>query len=342
MISHPYALLQKTAQDEGWDLAGYCNFPIPENDRLHLEEFVRRGYHGEMKWYSNLLHLRLNPQNLLRQKKPKHGKQAEKATGAVVLGSYYRDLNSEEVLQSAKIKIARYAHGKDYHQVLRKKAKKVLALLQDKIPSLEGRITVDSAPVPEKIIGRMAGLGWQGKNTNLIHPQLGSYFFLCTILVNQKFLEETEQEMIPDQCGSCSLCLNACPTGALEEYQIDARKCISYLTIEDKGKISPKYQESLMGWAFGCDICQEVCPYNRNRRSRGKSIQEEAFRLRPEISHLMKEGALPNEQNWTECKEKSPLGRIDLEKIRDNLSFARNIKKGQTRSTHQSTSDTES
>ncbi len=308
------AIITNQAKALGYDLVGFTGLNLEEKDRTNLIEFVNQGVAGEMHWFGHHLNLRLNPAKLYEQ-----------SLGAIVLGLYYRHQKGEEILKKAKVRISRYAHGKDYHRVLRKKAKKLLQNLQNQIPGIKGRICVDSAPIPEKILGRMAGLGWQGKHTNLIHPQIGSYFFLNVILVNIPF---NPIEKITDQCRDCRLCLDACPTEALSPerpYQIDARQCLSYLTIEHKSEIPIKLQKKISGWAFGCDICQEVCPYNCNRKSRDLDITEKNFHIDKRISNLILEGKLPSQttMTWQQWSQGSPLRRVSEKKMHTNLDLAK-------------------
>ena len=324
--------IRREALTLGYDLVGFTGLELTQEDRLNLEKFAKETKKGGMAWFMRRLLLRQVPKKLYPE-----------AKSALVLGLYYRDLCGEEALKKAKVQIARYAHGRDYHRVLGKKAKRLLGILKKKIPELKARICVDSAPVPEKILGRMAGLGWQGKNTNLIHPKLGSYFFLSVLLLNLDFLRSKEgqgisdsssdpipdpiPDLIPDHCRDCSLCIEACPTQALSSrppYRIDAHKCLSYLSIEHKGSVRPELQNSFAGQAFGCDICQEVCPYNRNRQARQRSTQESAFTLDARIDELIQSGELKAETDWQEWSKGSPLRRVSLEKMRNNLELARN------------------
>ncbi len=305
LISHEASLLK-------YDLIGFSSLELNDEDKLNLTAFANENSDGDMSWYGQHLDLRLNPK----------GTHTE-AKGAVVLGVYYRSTKGEEVLSKAKIRIARYAHGRDYHRVLRKKGKILIKNLKKKIPHITGRVCVDSAPIPEKILGRMAGLGWQGKNTNLIHPILGSYFFLSVLVVNLEFLNTPE---VLDHCRNCRLCVDACPTSALNSeppYGIDANRCISYLTIEKKKEISSQWGEMLSGWAFGCDICQEVCPYNRNRNIRERDTSEENFQIQDRISSLMQSGELSEEIEWGVWSSGSPLKRVSKDKIESNIALAK-------------------
>ena len=296
----------------GYDNVGFSHLNISKNDQINLTKFAKEAEAGTMSWFSRHLKLRKNPKELLAE-----------AKSAIVLASYYRSLEGEEILKNAKVKIARYAHGNDYHKFLRKKAKKLIAVLKQNIPNLNTRICIDSAPVPEKILGQMAGLGWQGKNTNLIHPKLGSYFFLSVILVD---IELSLSTPIVDHCKNCQLCIDACPTQALSKhtpYRINSQSCISYLNIEHRNEVPEQLKESFEKWAFGCDICQSVCPYNRNRQIRKKNTKEEEFKLKPNIYDLMQKAQLPENINWDEWSKGLAIRRVNLKKMKNNLAIAK-------------------
>lgn len=286
-----------------------------------------------MDWFARNLDLRQAPAGLFPG-----------GESALVLGVYYRDQEMEQVLSQAHRRVSRYAGGRDYHRLLRKKGKRLLAAIREIDPNLEGRIVVDSAPVPEKILARMAGLGWQGKHTNLIHPELGSYFFLSVLLLDREFPADAP---LPDLCGQCRLCLDACPTGALfEDYRIDAGRCISYLTIErdptlaisaaldaavtagDEGAVPAKPGPDFEKWVFGCDICQEVCPYNRNQRSRNRTTREPAFQMRDEIRDFMQTSTASEPVDASgSLFIGSPLARAGAEKLRQNIDYVRKSEK---------------
>jgi len=293
--------LKELALAEGYDLAGICEAKLSQEDISNLREFVSLGHHAGMSWFSKLLEIRTNPELFLPG-----------AKSALVLGLSYRSQESETMLGESDLKISRYAVGRDYHRVLKKKGLRLLASIASTFPEIQGRVSVDSAPVPEKIFGRMAGIGWQGKHTNLIHPRLGSYFFLSVVLLDRVFASDVP---ITDGCKTCRKCIDACPTHALEEYRIDSRKCISYLTIEEKGKIPSEFHGKTEGWIFGCDICQEVCPYN-SRKSAHVDTKERAFFPRKEILPLL-EKEDPGREVWEIAKTGSPLGRIDYERLLD-------------------------
>jgi epoxyqueuosine reductase len=178
-----------------------------------------------------------------------------------VISLMYNYYTEKKQIDAQAPKISIYAYGKDYHMVLKKKLKSMIKQIQQKIGSFEGRIFVDSAPVMERQWAREAGLGWLGKNTLLINKQSGSYFFLAEIICDLEL--EYDHPLNKDYCGTCTACIDACPTDAIQPYLVNASKCISYLTIELKDAIPAEFAGKMNNWMFGCDICQQVCPWNR-------------------------------------------------------------------------------
>lgn len=258
--------LKQYARALGFDLVGVAPVQSPP----HADSFLlwlAHGYAGTMAYMERTAHLRINPAELLPD-----------ARSAVVVGLNYAPAK----LPNTDYRIARYALGDDYHAVIREKLERLLGAIQAIEPSVQGRVCVDSAPVLERDLALLAGLGWYGKNTCLINTHRGSYFFLGVLLLT---LELEYDSPAQGGCGTCRLCLDACPTGALvEPYQLDARRCISYLTIERRGSIPIEYREAIGEWLFGCDICQEVCPFNRPRAHqplRAQPTTEPRFQPRP-------------------------------------------------------------
>lgn len=201
-----------------------------------------------MEWLGRNFDLRTDPTLLVTN-----------AKSVVSLGYHYHHPEARNRNPTA-VKISQYAFGRDYHKVLKKKLKALMAILQHKIGSIEGRGFTDSAPVMEKVWAARSGMGWQGKHTNLINPRQGSWFFLAELILDIPLLPDGP---LRDHCGTCTACIDACPTNALKPYEIDATRCISYLTIELKESIDKNMADKWNDWAFGCDICQEVCPWNR-------------------------------------------------------------------------------
>ena len=294
------------AREHGYLRAGLCSPEIPEEDQTRFLKFLQEKRHGMMDWLQKSAPLRLDPAKVFSDVK-----------SILVLASYYRDLESEEVFKKARVRVARYAHGRDYHKYLRKKGKALLKKFNETDPELRGRIVVDSAPVLEKVYARKAGVGWQGKHTNMILPEAGSWFFLSVLFLSKPF---PSTPPLPDLCRDCRLCIDACPTQALEPYKIDSRRCLSYITIEAKDRDRKAFAKDRKSWIFGCDICQEVCPYNRNPRTRRLSTEEEAFRIRDPIRLLLSRGALPKDPE--ELRRGSAIGRVSIQELKMNLSKA--------------------
>ncbi|MFN3690740.1 MAG: tRNA epoxyqueuosine(34) reductase QueG [Fimbriimonadales bacterium] len=258
--------IKQYARALGFDLVGVAPVQSPPHSDSFLL-WLAQGYAGAMEYLERTAHLRINPAALLPN-----------ARSAVVVGLNY----APAALPETDYRIARYALGDDYHALIREKLEVLLGAIQALAPEVQGRVCVDSAPVLERDLAMMAGLGWYGKNTCLINTQRGSYFFIGVLLLT---LELEYDSPAQGGCGTCRLCLDACPTGALvEPYILDARKCISYLTIELRGAIPVEYREPMGEWLFGCDRCQEVCPFNRPREHqplRAQPTQEPRLQPRP-------------------------------------------------------------
>ena len=242
--------IKEQALEAGFLTVGLTKVVTLDDETARLKAWLDKGFHGEMRYMANHIDLRRDPRLLV-----------EGAKSVICLSfNYYPE---EASLSTTAPKISRYAYGRDYHKVVKKKMINLLKELQVVRPELKGRAFVDSAPVMEREWAKRAGLGWVGKNTLIIHPKKGSYFFLGVIIIDQ---ELDYDEPVSDHCGTCTRCINACPTEAIapDGYVLDATKCISYATIELKSDELPKaFDGKLEGWAFGCDICQEVCPWNK-------------------------------------------------------------------------------
>ena len=213
-------------------------------------------------------------------------------------------------------KISKYAYGKDYHFVIKAKLKNLFNLIRNQVGDISGRVFVDSAPIMEKSWAEKSGLGWVGKNTNLISQKVGSFFFICEIITD---LELEYDNPVTDHCGSCTACIDACPTEALvAPYQLDAKKCISYLTIELKDQISEVFKNKMDNWAFGCDICQDVCPWNRF----SKNNSEAEFTPKEEILSMTKNEWLElTDEVFKTITKNSAIKRTKFKGIKRNIEF---------------------
>lgn len=285
----------------GFSACGIARAEILAEEKEYLLAWLRQGMHGTMGWMERNLDVRINPDLLLPGAK----------SLIIVLLNYYPNRFQEG--DQVPI-ISKYAYGKDYHKVIRKMLQQFVVELNQWNPAAKTRIFVDSAPVMERAWARKAGLGWQGKNSLLINKQFGSFLFIGGIV--------TDIELEPDQpsgshfCGTCTRCLDACPTKAIvQPGVIDARRCISYLTIEHKGDIPDEFRPLLKGRIFGCDICQDVCPWNRN------AIPNSLPALQPSsaLFELTRESLLNlSESEYHAIFSGTPIGRIGLDKLKKN------------------------
>ncbi len=238
------------AEQMGFDACGVAQATVLKEESMHVEQWLESDCEGEMGYLTRNKEKRYDPRLLVEGTK----------SIVTVLYNYFP---KQTLSDSDRFKIAKYAYGADYHDVLKRKMQQLLERIETQTGKLEGtRVFVDSAPVLDRAWAVRCGLGFIGKNTTLIHPKKGSFFFIGHLFLPIE-LEETGRPMT-NRCGRCTKCLDACPTGALESpFHIDARKCISYLTIEYKGSLAGIDPKSFKGWMYGCDICQDVCPYNR-------------------------------------------------------------------------------
>ena len=247
-ITRNTELIKGYASKLGFLSCGISEACFLEDEAPKLEKWLKQNHHGKMNYMENHFDKRLDPRKLV---------PGAKSVISLLL-NYHTDQNQ---CDTEAPKISKYAFGKDYHFVIKKKLKKFLKFISKEIGEVQGRVFVDSAPVMDKVWASKSGLGWIGKNTNLISKKVGSFFFIAELIID---LELEYDPPTTDHCGSCTSCLDACPTDALiAPYQIDASKCISYLTIELKEKIPSEFKGKMDQWAFGCDACQTVCPWNR-------------------------------------------------------------------------------
>lgn len=241
-------LVKEIALDLGFSYCGISKADFLSEEAKHLDTWLKRGYQGKMDYLERHFDKRLDPRKLVP------GAQS-------VISLLYNYSPKKDETDKAPYKIARYAYGRDYHFVIKDKLIQFMDRMKVNIGNIEGRVFVDSAPVHERAWASKSGLGWIGKNTLLINKESGSYFFLAEIILDLKLESDGP---IKDYCGTCTKCMDACPTDAIAEpYIVDGSRCISYLTIELKDEIPIEFSNKMEGWTFGCDICQEVCPWNR-------------------------------------------------------------------------------
>lgn len=304
------AIVKQLAYEHGFDFCGISKADFLEEEAVRLENWLAKGHHGKMAYMENHFDKRLDPRLLVDDCKS-------------VISLLYNYYPEEDLNQGNELKISKYAFGQDYHDIIKDKIKYLYADLQAQLGEIGGRVFVDSAPVMDKAWAKRGGLGWMGKNTNLIQPKAGSFFFIAELLVD---IELATDGPIKDYCGRCTRCIDACPTDAIvEPYVVDGSKCISYLTIELKDELLPKEFESKMdNWFFGCDVCQDVCPWNRF----SKSHKEDRFKPSEELLGITDKDWLNLEQETFQRLFKgSTVKRTKYAGLKRNIQFI-SIKKG--------------
>jgi len=296
--------LKNRATELGFEACGIAKAGFLEDEAPRLEKWLKAGMHGEMRWMENHFEKRHDPTKLVDGAK----------SVVVLLHSYFPE---KEIPAEDNYIISKYAYGKDYHLVIKEKQKRLLQELSEKSGSCEGRVFVDSAPVLERAWAVKAGLGWIGKNGCLIVPGKGSYFFISEIITNLNF--DYDPPLPVDFCGSCRKCIDACPTKALIAPRIlDARKCISYLTIESKNEIPDEFKGKFSDRIFGCDICQDVCPWNRF----SKPNSEKDFHPSPALQQMTKKDwAELTEESFENLFGKSAVKRTKYKGLMRNIDF---------------------
>lgn len=297
-----YHLIKQHATEFGFLYCGISQAGPLDDEARKLEQWLNHGMHGRMLYMENHFDKRINPTLLV-----------EGAKSVITLLFNY--FTPEKQADSEAPKISRYAYGEDYHKVIKNKLFALMSRVEEQIGSISGRAFVDSAPVMDKAWAVRSGAGWMGKNTNVIRPQTGSWFFIAELIID---LELEPDGPIKDYCGSCTRCIDACPTNALTPFQIDATKCISYLTIELRNAIPDSFKGKIDNWMFGCDICQEVCPWNRFAKKHNEAL----FDPHPDLLNLTKD-------DWedlsidvfTKVLGKSAVERVGYEGLKRNVSF---------------------
>lgn len=298
--------IKRKATELGFDFCGISKAEFLEEEAPRLETWLNRNYNGEMAWMANHFDKRLDPTKLV---------PGAKSVISVML-NYYPEKRLPE--GDDDLKISKYAYGKDYHFVMKDKLKALFQFMQEEIGEIDGRIFVDSAPVMDKAWAKKSGLGWIGKHSNLLNRQSGSFFFIGEIICD---LTLEPDGPIKDYCGTCTACIDACPTNAITEpYVVDGSKCISYYTIELKNAIPDEAKGKMENWVFGCDICQDVCPWNRF----SKPHKTPEFSLSSDLQQFTnKDWEEITEEVFRELFRKSPLKRTKIEGLRRNVSFTK-------------------
>ncbi len=294
-------LIKNIAKRLGFDYCGISRSEYLEKEAKDFEEWLKRGYQGKMSYLENNFDKRMDPSRLV--------------PGAKSVVSLIYNYFPEETYENNNHKIAKYAYGKDYHKVIKKKLKLFLSEIREKIGEIDGRIFVDSAPVHERAWAQKSGLGWIGKNSLLLNKNMGSFFFLAEIISD---LELTPDGPIKDYCGTCTKCIDACPTEAIPEpYVVDGSRCISYLTIELKDEIDKKFAGFMENWVFGCDICQDVCPWNKF----SKPSNELDFNPQGWEKLTQSDWKELTEEVFNEIFKQSPVKRTKFSGLKRNIKF---------------------
>ncbi|MBP6619712.1 MAG: tRNA epoxyqueuosine(34) reductase QueG [Leadbetterella sp.] len=294
------AFIKSKAAELGFDFCGISKADFLEDEARLLETWLHKNYNGKMAYMANYFDKRLDPRLLV---------EGAKSVITFIL-NYYPD----EELTEQEYKISKYAYGTDYHFVIKDKLSTLLTEMQIEIGDINARVFVDSAPVMDKVWAKKGGLGWIGKHSNLINRKIGSFFFIGEIICD---LELDYDGPIKDYCGTCTACIDACPTDAISEpYVVDGSKCISYLTIELKENIPMEFKDKMENWAFGCDICQDVCPWN-------------SFAKPHKTVEFLPNEDLKNLKNWEEITQEvfsktfknSAIKRTKYEGLMRNIDF---------------------
>lgn len=296
-------LIKQKAEKFGFQSCGISKAEFLEEEAPRLETWLNKGYHGEMKYMENHFDKRLNPTLLV-----------DCAKSVISLSyNYFPKVKIDEI---NNFKISKYAYGEDYHEVIKDILKNMVAELQEEIGEFGFRVFVDSAPVLEKAWARKSGLGWVGKNANLITKKHGSFYFLAEIICD---LELDYDLAVTDHCGSCRACIDACPTQAIVSDRIvDGSKCISYATIELKNEIPDYFNGKMDDWMFGCDVCQDVCPWNRFS---APTLQEKFAPNFQKLNFRKNEWKELTQELFSEIFKKSAVKRTKFSGLMRNISF---------------------
>lgn len=300
--------IKNIASSLGFDFCGIAKAEFLEEEAPRLENWLKKNHHGQMHYMANHFDKRLDPRLLVPGARS-------------VISLLYNYYPAQRLNESAdSLKISKYAYGQDYHTVIKEKLHQFIAQIKTQIGDIDGRVFVDSAPVMDKVWAAKAGLGWVGKHSNLLNREMGSFFFIAEIICD---LELDNDGPIADYCGTCTRCIDACPTEAITPYMVDGSKCISYFTIELKDEIPAEMKGKFENWVFGCDICQDVCPWNRF----SKPHVEPKFILSQDLSNLKNEELeYIDEIAFNTIFKKSAIKRAKYEGLKRNINFVKKNK----------------
>nr|WP_288978041.1 tRNA epoxyqueuosine(34) reductase QueG [uncultured Allomuricauda sp.] len=295
-------MIKTEAKRLGFLSCGISKAGFLEEEAPRLEKWLNQNMHGEMQYMENHFDKRLDPTKLV---------EGSKSVISLLLNYFPSEEQNPD-----SYKISKYAYGMDYHFVIKDKLKSLLQFIQEEIGDVHGRAFVDSAPILDKAWAAKSGLGWIGKNSNLLTQQVGSFYFIAELIVDLELEYDTP---VTDHCGTCTACIDACPTEAIvQPYVVDGSKCISYLTIELKNEIPSEFDGKLDEWMFGCDVCQDVCPWNRF----SKPHSEPLFNPNPDLlSFTKKDWEEITEDVFKKIFKKSAVKRTKLSGLQRNINF---------------------
>jgi len=297
------AFIKDKAKSMGFDFCGIAKAAFLEEEAPRVEQWLNQNMQGEMSYMANHFDMRLDPTKLVPGAKS-------------VISLLYNYYPEQDLAKDDGYHIAKYAYGKDYHFVIKDKLKDFMHAIHKSIGEVDGRVFVDSAPVLERVWAQKSGLGWVGKNSLLLNKEKGSFFFIAELILDLDLIYDSP---VGDYCGTCTKCVDACPTDAIPApYVVDGSKCISYYTIELKDSIPQEAKGKMEDWIFGCDICQDVCPWNRFSTPH----KEPAFKPHDDLAHLTK-------REWTELTQevfqevfrKSAVKRTKYSGLKRNIEF---------------------
>mgnify|MGYP006285937777 CR=1 FL=1 len=298
--------IKSRARSLGFLDCGISRAGFLKEEAEHLRQYLHEGRHGNMQYMENHFDKRTDPTRLV---------EGARSVISLILPYYPKEKQRNDTYR-----ISKYAYGKDYHFVMKRMLRELLQYIDQEFGGVNGRAFVDSAPVMDKVWAQKSGLGWIGKNTNLLSTKYGSFFYIGELIVD---MELEYDEPIRDYCGTCRKCIDACPTGALTgPYRIDASRCISYLTIENKGEIPTSFQGTYNDWIYGCDICQDVCPWNRKARY----AEHEDLQPHPDLLSLSRtDWEQLSREHFREIFRHSAVKRAKYEGLKRNIDFLKSI-----------------
>ncbi len=298
-------LIKAEAKRLGFLSCGISKAGFLEEEAPRLEQWLRNGFHGNMNYMENHFDKRLDPTKLVEGSKS-------------VVSLLFNYFPERDICSDTEIKISKYAYGEDYHFVVKDKLKELTHFIEENIGEVSGRAFVDSAPMLDRVWAKKAGLGWIGKHSLLLTKQNGSFYFIAELILD---LELEPDGPTTDHCGSCTACIDACPTEAIvQPFVVDGSKCISYVTIELKNAIPEKFANQMNNWVFGCDICQDVCPWNRF----SKPHNEPRFNTSADLQDLVKhEWKDLTQEVFSKVFKKSAVKRTKFVGLKRNIEFVK-------------------